>query len=139
MIEKLGFDNKLVSLFLECVTSVRYRITHADDSYIYCQADKETTLKVISMLHVYEKALGQKLNAAKSSVFFSSNMLQEVRNDICDTLQFHEADENTTYLGLPSILGSNKNDVLGYLKDRMQKGIEGYDKKLLYKVGKKYS
>ncbi|KAL8108157.1 hypothetical protein AgCh_024554 [Apium graveolens] len=79
-----------------------------DDSYIYCQADKETTLK-------------------------------EVRNDICDTLQFHEADENTTYLGLPSILGSNKNDVLGYLKDRMQKGIEGYDKKLLYKVGKKYS
>lgn len=46
---------------------------------------------------------------------------------------------STTYLDLPSIIGRNKNVVLGYLKERMQKKIEGYDKKLLSKGGKEDS
>ena len=108
----------------------------ADDSYIYCQANSEAANKVISMLQVYEKASGQKLNATKSSSFFSCNVGQEVRAEICNILQFQEAGANTTYLGLPSIIGRNKKAVLGYLKERMQTRIEGYDKKLLSKGGK---
>lgn len=63
-------------------------------------------------------------------------MKQNEREEICNMLQLHEADANTTYLGLPNTLGRNKNAGLGYLKDRMQKRIEGYDKKLLPKGGK---
>ncbi|KAL8133670.1 hypothetical protein AgCh_008927 [Apium graveolens] len=29
MLEKLGFDRKLIDLFMECVTSVKYKITHS--------------------------------------------------------------------------------------------------------------
>ncbi|XP_074342398.1 uncharacterized protein LOC141679917 [Apium graveolens] len=108
----------------------------ADDSYIYCQASREVATKVINMLQVYEKASGQKLNATKSSAFFSCNVTQEERVDICNILQFQEAGANTTYLGIPSIIGRNKNVVLGYLKERMQKRMEGYDKKILSKGGK---
>lgn len=148
MLEKFGFDRKLVNLLLECVTSARYRINHAgkefgliepgrgirqgdplssyiflicmegltaliqenerrknikgikvargapvlshmffaDDSYIYCQANREAANKVISMLQMYEKASGQKLNAIKSSVFFSSNIAREDRAEICNIL-----------------------------------------------------
>nr|XP_017221408.1 PREDICTED: uncharacterized protein LOC108198150 [Daucus carota subsp. sativus] len=178
MLEKLGFDRRLVNLLLECVTSARYRINHsgkefglivpergirqgdplssyiflicmeglttliqenvrrknikgikvargapilshlffADDNYIYCQANSEAANKVISMLQVYEKASGSE--------------------GCCNILQFQEAGANTTYLGLPSIIGRNKKAVLGYLKERMQTRIEGYDKKLLSKGGK---
>lgn len=108
----------------------------ADDNYFYCQANTNDSLKVSTMLQTYEKASGQKLNASKSSAFFSCNTRQEVRDEICNLLNFQEADESTTYLGLPNIIGRNKNVVLGYLKNRMQTRIEGYEKKLLSKGGK---
>ena len=83
-----------------------------------------------------KKRQGKSLMQQSLSVFFNSNMKQNEREEICNMLQLHEADANTTYLGLPNTLGRNKNAGLGYLKDRMQKRIEGYDKKLLPKGGK---
>lgn len=108
----------------------------ADDSYIFCQANMNTTKHIVDMLQLFEKASGQQLNAAKSSVFFSVNMVQEERDLICNTLKFHEADDNTTYLGLPNTIGRNKSAMLGYLKNRMQSRIDGFDKKVLSKGGK---
>lgn len=198
MLKNLGFEEKLISLFLECVMSVKYKITHsgkefgsivpsrgirqgdplssylflvcmegltalindyerrnlvagikvargapvlthmffADDSYIYCKANADMTEQICQMLRVYEKASGQKINQAKSSVFFSSNTNSEVKEVICQTLGFHEADGNTTYLGLPNCIGRNKSAIFGYLKNRMHNRIEGWDKKQLSKGGK---
>lgn len=107
-----------------------------DDSYIFCQANEETAAHVANIFQIYEKASGQKLNAAKSSIFFSNNTGQEEKDAICNSLQFQIADDNTTYLGLPNVIGRNKNVVLGFLKGRMQSRIEGWDKKLLSKGGK---
>lgn len=72
----------------------------------------------------------------KSSIFFSRNTAQEKRQEIGSILQFHEADEHTKDLGLSCILGKNKSAVLGYLKNRLQSRIQGWDKKFLSKGGK---
>lgn len=198
MFAKMGFDDKLVSLFMECITSVRYTINHsgkefglilpkrgirqgdplssyiflicmegltalindyerkrfltgvkiargapvlthmffADDSYIYSKANEETAVKIDHMLQVYEKASGQQINKAKSSVLFSCNTVQEDKDSLCNILGFAEATEETTYLGLPNFVGRNKKVAFGYLKNRMQKKIEGWDKKYLSKGGK---
>lgn len=107
-------------------------LTHmffADDSYIYCKANADMTVNICQLLHVYKKASGQKINQTKSIVFFSCNTNNEVKEVICQTLGFHEAGEGTTYLGLPNCIGRNKSAVFGYLKNRVQNWIEGWDKK----------
>ncbi|KAL8112547.1 hypothetical protein AgCh_020026 [Apium graveolens] len=47
-----------------------------------------------------------------------------------------EADEHSTYLGLPSILGRNKSVVLGYLKDRVKSKIQSWIPKKLSRPAK---
>lgn len=60
---------------------------------------------MVQLLAVYERASGQKVNYAKSSVFFSTNIIQYNRELICQELQMREADEHSKYLGLPNLLG----------------------------------
>lgn len=97
-------------------------ITHmlfADDSYFFCQADTNKASKVLEVLTTYEQASGQQLNKSKSSVFFSTNVIQYNRQSVCQVLQMAEADGHSTYLDLPNILGRNKSAVLGFLKDKV--------------------
>lgn len=57
-----------------------------NDSYVYCKATPNEGLKVLELLNIYEAASGQKVNTAKSSIFFSSNIIQYNRDDVCSTL-----------------------------------------------------
>ncbi|WOG87677.1 hypothetical protein DCAR_0206908 [Daucus carota subsp. sativus] len=198
MLGKLGFNSSVINLFMQCVTTARYKITHsgrefgdiipqrglrqgdpmssylflvcmeglssiiksyenrglikgikvargapsvshmffADDSYIYCHATRDEAVQVMEILSIFEKASGQKINTGKSSVFFSRNVQQDVKDEILQVLGFHEADSNTQYLGLPSCIGRSKTAVLGYLKDRVSSRIQSWDGNLLNKSGK---
>lgn len=99
----------------------------ADDIYFYCKADSNEALKVLELLNVYEKAADQKVNSGKSSIFFSSNVIVHNRQEICRVLQMVEANEHSTYLGLPNISGRNKSAILGYLKDKVNTRIKTWD------------
>ncbi|XP_062112468.1 uncharacterized protein LOC133823623 [Humulus lupulus] len=92
--------------------------------------------RIIELLQVFEKASGQQINYSKSSAFFSTNSANGIRRQICDFMGIKEADTNSHYLGLPSMMGRNKNVVLGYLKERIEKRIHSWDSKLLSKAGK---
>lgn len=72
----------------------------------------------------------------KSSVFFSSNTDAVVKTELCSELRFSEANEQSLYLGLPNIIGRNKRAIFGFLKDKLQDRIKGWDKKLLSKGSK---
>lgn len=72
------------------------------------------------MLHSFKRASGQKINVDKSSAFFSRNMQQSEKIDICNTLRVDKAGDNATCLGLPNMLGRKKTSVFGYLKDSLR-------------------
>uniref|UniRef100_A0A803NYG4 Reverse transcriptase domain-containing protein n=1 Tax=Cannabis sativa TaxID=3483 RepID=A0A803NYG4_CANSA len=91
----------------------------ADDSYLFCQATNAAALNVRTMLHSFEMASGQKVNVTKSSIFFSPNTDQLLKNQICSTLEMTEADDQSMYLGLPSTMGRKKTAILGFLKTKM--------------------
>ena len=107
-----------------------------DDSYSYFKANVEKAQNVLNMLKIFEGATGQKINTSKSSGFFNTNMGNSSKTLICDTLRMQEADDRSTYLGLPNILGRNKSTLPGFLKDKVKKKVKTWDGKLSSKPGK---
>uniref|UniRef100_A0A803PLI3 Reverse transcriptase domain-containing protein n=1 Tax=Cannabis sativa TaxID=3483 RepID=A0A803PLI3_CANSA len=108
----------------------------ADDSYVYCKANGTEAANVLHLLSVYERASGQKVNFDKSSVFFSNNTRDDVREYICNFLGVSAASENSTYLGLPCTMGRSKKAILGFLKEKMRKKIQRWETRFLSKAGK---
>ena len=56
----------------------------ADDYIVFGKASKEEGFRLLKILEVYEKELGQKLNREKTSLFFSKNTSVEVKEDVKD-------------------------------------------------------
>ncbi|XP_060965586.1 uncharacterized protein LOC133034509 [Cannabis sativa] len=107
-----------------------------DDNYIYCKATEKEAYNVKELLHTSAVASGQRINFSKSSMFFSNNTGSVVRDSICAMLEIYEADENGYYLGLPCSVGRNKNAILGFLKDKLRKRIQGWERRILSRAGK---
>ena len=65
-------------------------LTHlffADDSLVFCKADKKQAQEVMKILQMYEKGSGQMINMEKSSAFFSKNVAKQAQKEICSSLQ----------------------------------------------------
>ena len=75
------------------------------DSLLFCKAKEQECQALVSMLNRYEEASGQKINTDKSSVFFSPNTPQELRESILNILGPMQDSRYSKYLGLPSIIG----------------------------------
>ncbi|KAM6555062.1 hypothetical protein CsatB_015824 [Cannabis sativa] len=88
------------------------------------------------LLHSFELASGQRVNASKSSIFFSPNSDGVVKTQICSTLGMPEATEGSFYLGLPNIIGRKKTVILGFLKNKIINRINSWDGKFLSRAGK---
>lgn len=108
----------------------------ADDSYVYCKANREEADKVRELLSSFEQATGQQVNYGKSSIFFSSNVVSSDKMELCGQLQMQEANDRSTYLGLPTMLGRNKSALLGYLKERIDNRIRSWDEGFISRSGK---
>ncbi|XP_027182377.1 uncharacterized protein LOC113780798 [Coffea eugenioides] len=79
------------------------RLFFADDTLIFCKANKEEAAKVMKLLELYGKASGQIINAEKSSVFFSKNTKEGEKAEILDTLGGMMEAKQSKYLGLPLV------------------------------------
>ena len=58
------------------------RISHVffvDDSIIFCRASQDDSQALLNVLSVHERASGQKVNGAKTALFFSHNTPQPCR------------------------------------------------------------
>ncbi|XP_060961042.1 uncharacterized protein LOC133031536 [Cannabis sativa] len=107
-----------------------------DDCYVFCKASEDSAINMIEILYTFQKASGQQVNIQKSSIFFSANIVNEVRQHLCFMLGVNEAGDDSTYLGLPNIVGRNKTALLGFLKDKMRKKIQGWEERLLSRARK---
>ena len=108
----------------------------ADDSLLFCQANKKEVKEIKEILQVYASASGQSINLEKSSVYFSSNTPVEQKNWIKDVMGVKEVERFETYLGLPTLVGRAKYHTFSYLKDRVWKKLQGWKGKMLSKARK---
>ncbi|CAJ2642045.1 unnamed protein product [Trifolium pratense] len=108
----------------------------ADDCFLFFRADVRKAQCMKQILNNYEKASDQAINYAKSEVYFSRNTSNDIKIQISDTLGVSEVMGTWCYLGMPSMIGRNKKALVGYLKDRMWKKIQGWSGKHLSKAGR---
>ena len=108
-----------------------------DDYLLFCMANGNECSKLKETLSLYESALGQKINIDKSSIFFSPNTSQELKDDIINILGSMHYSNHTKYLGLPSIIGRSKKLVFAEIKEKVGKKHVGWKSKLLSVGGKK--
>ena len=80
----------------------------ADDTFLFCQATKRDLDVIQSILVLYEKASGQKLNREKTTVFFSKATLAVRKIEIINELGVSEVREYEQYLGLLAVVGRKK-------------------------------
>lgn len=58
----------------------------ADDSLLFGKATREEGQKRLSILQVYEETSGQKVNLAKTGLFFSKNTHHTVREELANLI-----------------------------------------------------
>ena len=88
----------------------------ADDSLIFCRAKEDECLKLLEILAAYKRASGQKLNRAKTTLFFSKSTSSEVQEVIKEALGVQVVQQYEKYLGLPFFVGRNKKESFAHLK-----------------------
>lgn len=97
-----------------------------DNSLIFCKAS----------IVEYEQALGQQLNRAKTSLFFSNNTLREVQEGMKSRFGAQLIKQHEKYLGLPSLVGRKKRNTFNDIKEKLGKKLAGWKEKMLFKAGK---
>lgn len=104
-------------------------------SYFF-KATVEEATQVKNILNNYAVYSGQVVNFLKSGVFYSSNVSRDKQQEISAILGVYNDIISSNYLGLPSLIGRSKKRVLGFLKDRVTKRIDGWKSKPISRAGK---
>ncbi|XP_042964588.1 uncharacterized protein LOC122298800 [Carya illinoinensis] len=115
------------------------RVNHlffADDSLLFCKANSLEWSRMLYILEVYEKASRQVINKDKTSIFFSSNTLTEIQNNILNISGVKASGSFEKYLGLPTVLGKSKGAAFHSLIDRTWQRITNWKTKFLSAAGK---
>nr|XP_027071909.1 uncharacterized protein LOC113696728 [Coffea arabica] len=114
-------------------------ITHlffADDSLIFCKADKQQAAEIMKVLKIYEEASGQLVNLDKSAVFFSRNMQSEQREEVCQALEGMTEAKQGKYLGLPMVISRTKDQIFGFVGENIKRRLQNWKNKFLSLAGK---
>ena len=107
------------------------------DSLIFCKATLSDCDSSQHVLKVYEDASSQQLNKAKTSFFFFNNNIDKsIKEEIKSRFGAQIIKQHEKYLGLPSLVGSNKRNTFNAVKEKLAKKLTGWKEKLLSKVGK---
>ncbi|KAA3453713.1 reverse transcriptase [Gossypium australe] len=115
------------------------RIAHlffADDSLIYGDATIFGAFAINDTLEVYAQYTGQEINFDKSGIFFSSNVEQNKREEVCRVLGVDRSNKLEKYLGLPSMVGRNKRRAFKELKEKLTRRVSSWSSRLLSMGGR---
>ena len=107
----------------------------ADDSLLL-KIENGSAEHLQNVLSLYEDCSGQTINKDKSSIMFSRNTTDGVKEAFMAEMNINSEARNEKYLGLPVYMGRSKVQTFNYLKERVWKRIQGWKEKLLSRAGK---
>ena len=92
--------------------------------------------KVLQILESFERVTGQKVNRSKIALFLSKSTHANIKTSIKHALGVQEIMHYEKYLGLPSLVGKEKNVSFNYIKDSVWQKLQGWEVKLLSQAGR---
>ncbi|XP_075675045.1 uncharacterized protein LOC142644284 [Castanea sativa] len=110
------------------------RISHlffADDSLIFGRATVKECTEIQRILQLYEESSGQQLNRNKTSLFFSHNTTNGIRDSIKAMFGAQVIKPHESYLGVPSLVGRSKRNTFAQLKQRVSNKLARWKEKLI--------
>ena len=147
-------------LFLLCAEALRSLLIHADrrgtlkgaptskkgprlnhlffveNSLLFCRADIIHWNRLSSILKIYERASGQKLNTSKTVIYFSLNTSAENQKAIVQAAAITESQRYDTYLGLPALVRKSRMREFKKIVDQIEKRLQDWKLKFLSHAGK---
>ncbi|XP_059626981.1 uncharacterized protein LOC132269745 [Cornus florida] len=108
----------------------------ADDALLFCKANISQALHLKTIISKYGSLIGQVVNFDKSSLFFSSHISIELRDQLRRALDILNVDWINRYLGLPSVLGRSKKSTFSYLVNQTSFRIKTLKGEFLSKAGR---
>ena len=88
------------------------------------------------ILKTYEENSGQKINLDKLALFFSWNIIHELRRKIKDLFGVQSKKNMRKYLGIPTLVGKDRKRTFRDLKERMTVRARTWSNKTLSQGGK---
>ena len=67
----------------------------------FLQGGKRSVSTLKSVLQIYSKGSGQRVNLQKSSIFFGNRCLDDLKERVMNELNIYNAALQSTYLGMP--------------------------------------
>ncbi|CAL1384015.1 unnamed protein product [Linum trigynum] len=108
----------------------------ADDTVIFGKASMREASQIMNILNQYGSVTGQEINVAKSSVFFSKNTPEAIKDLITTHFGFPPTICHDKYLGVPTEWGKSKKETFSFLIERMEKRADSWKSLLLSPGGK---
>ena len=118
-LKKAESDGEIMGVSL---CAARPRMSHllfADDSLVFCRATISDSVKVQSILNLYEQASRQNINRGKTNIFFSSNTSTQSKQAIQVFLGVPAIQTYEQYIGLPSLVGRHKKKSFSNIKEKI--------------------
>ena len=108
----------------------------ADDSLLFCRATLMQWNHLSAILQLYEEASRQKMNANKTTIFFSRNTAVTDKEQIKEVAGIPTNQRYDKYLGLPSLVGRSRMKAFKSITDRVWKRLQDWKVKFLSQAGK---
>ena len=96
----------------------------ADDSMVFCRANKIEAGHIMDILEEYQSLSGQKINLQKSEMVFSPNLLQSIKTEFQTYMPIQISENISKYLGLPTQVGRSKNQIFDFIMERVRKKLK---------------
>ncbi|KAL9690358.1 hypothetical protein QQ045_010756 [Rhodiola kirilowii] len=115
------------------------KITHlffADDCMVYLRMNVNDFNAIKRVLDNYEAVAGQRVNYAKSEVFFSPNVEAGVGDALSNLLGVAKVNGHSKYLGLPLVMSQKKIEAFNFVLEKLWSKVSGWKESLLSTTGK---
>jgi len=107
-----------------------------DDCFLFFKANTEQAHVMKDILSTYELASGQAISLPKSDIYCNHNVPDDLKSTITNILGVQVVLGTGKYLGLPSMIGRDRNATFAYIKDRVWQKITSWSGKCLSKAGR---
>lgn len=129
-------ERKLHGIKLASSGPAVHNLLFADDSLLLCKAYVSECTVIMDCLRCYGEASGQEINKMKSSIIFGAKIPDSTKTEIKQAMEIDKEGGDGSYLGLPECFQDSKNDLLNFIRKRLQGQLNGWFARALSQGGK---